>query len=284
VRPIRTHNLARAAPEPARDSQKQRVWPVEYLAPVWACPTAPAVSKCSAVRVIDCPSIATHWNRILAGLPTQELSRLENYFRRIAFKRGELFYNIAAPMESVCFPLAGMICLFAVMHDGRTVVLAATGREGVLGVPLLLGEETASLRAIALIGGSALTLDRDQVARILPAAPEFATRLRRYSRDYLAQLVQIGACHALHSVSQRVARWLLMVRDRSSSDSLSLTHESLSEMLGCRRSSITESLSLLEKAGAIRGARGHVRIVDRRRLEQQSCECYVLAHERATSA
>jgi CRP-like cAMP-binding protein len=221
-------------------------------------------------------------NSILAALPVEELSFLRTHLHQIRFKAGHVFYDVSAPIEFVWLPLTGMICLFAVINDGRSVVLAATGREGFLGVPLLLGEQIAPMRAVALVEGTAVTLDRYQLPGILSSAPQVAAALRRYCGVYLAQLVQLGACHALHSVSQRLALWLLMVRDRSNSDSLPLTHESLCEVLGCRRSSISEALSLLQKARAIRGGRGHIRIVDRDRLVQQSCECYASRRQRPT--
>jgi len=101
-----------------------------------------------------------------------------------------------------------------------------------------------------------------------------AASLRRYSSSYLAQIATHGACHALHNVPQRVACWLLMVGDRTNSDLLALTHESLSELLGCRRSSVTESLALLVNAGAIRCGRGQIGVLDHERLAQQACECY----------
>jgi len=239
--------------------------------------TGPGALEVTSVEALDCPGPAGEsclGNSILAGLPPEELNELRSYLKQIRFNRGHRFYDIEAPIESVCFPTAGMICLFAVMHDGRTVVLATTGREGFLGVPVFLGEGASLLRAVALMEGSALTLERNQLARLLPSAPQFAAGLRRYCGACLAQVVQIGACHALHNVPQRIAMWLLMIRDRSDSDSLPLTHESLSEMLGCRRPSISEGLSQLQKAGAIRGGRGYIRIVDRARLAEQSCECY----------
>jgi CRP-like cAMP-binding protein len=174
-----------------------------------------------------------------------------------------------------------MICTFAVMGDGRTVALAAIGREGFLGVPALLGAESAQLRAVVLIQGDALKLGRDELRRILPVSPQFAAALRRYSSSYLAQIAAIGACHALHSVQQRVASWLLLARDRTGSNSLPLTHESLSELLGCRRSSVTESLAFLENACVVCCGRGHISILDHRRLAQQTCECYALQNNRA---
>lgn len=174
-----------------------------------------------------------------------------------------------------------MVCTFAVMDDGRTVALAALGREGFFGVPAFLGVESPQLRAAVVIDGNALSLDRDELRRILPVSPQFAASLRRYSGDYLAQIAAIGACHALHGVQQRVAAWLLMARDRSNSHSLPLTHESLSELLGCRRASVTESLAWLENAGIIHCGRGHISILDHGRLAEQACECYVSLKRRA---
>ena len=139
-----------------------------------------------------------------------------------------------------------MVCVFAVMDDGRTVALAAIGREGFLGVPAFLGAESAQLRAVAIIDGDALKLSQDELRRILPVSPQFAASLRRYSSGYLAQIGALGGCQALHSVHHRLAFWLLMAHDRANSHTLPLTHESLSELLGCRRSSVTEALSLLQ--------------------------------------
>ena len=174
--------------------------------------------------------------------------------------------------------------MFAVMDDGRTVALAATGREGFLGVPAFLGAESAQLRAVAIIDGDALKLGQDELRRILPVSPQFAAALRRYSSGYLAQIGALGGCQALHSVHHRLAFWLLMAHDRANSHTLPLTHESLSELLGCRRSSVTESLSLLENAGVIHCARGHISILDHSRLTEQTCECYGALKRRAAFA
>jgi CRP-like cAMP-binding protein len=167
-----------------------------------------------------------------------------------------------------------MVCTFAVMKDGRTVALAAIGGEGFLGVSGFLGAQSAPLRAVVVISGNALKLSRGELQRILPASPQLAASLRRYSSSYLEQIATIGACHALHVVQQRIASWLLIAHQRTGFNSLRLTHESLSQLLGCRRSSVTESLSLLEHARVIGCGRGQIRILDHRRLAQHACGCY----------
>jgi len=213
-------------------------------------------------------------NPILGSLPHNELHHLKPHLQRTSWQSGEIVRDVAAPLDCFYFPQSAMFCTFAVMDDGRTVALGLIGREGFLGVTAFLGAESAQLRAVALIGGDAVKLSRDDLRRILPVSPQFAASLRRYSNSFLAQITAIGACHALHSVQQRAACWLLMACDRSGSNSLPLTHESLSELLGCRRASVTESLSLLEHGGVIHCTRGHISILDHSRLAQHTCECY----------
>ena len=245
--------------------------------------TGQSQSGLSDSGATDCPAREGELrptNSILASLPRDEFNRLKPHLQGVSFCRGKVVRDVADHFDSLCFPLAGMIGLFSVMADGRTAVLAATGREGFLGVGALLAAEMAPLRAVVLVEGHGLNLTSKNLPRVLPGAPHFAAALRCYSNKYLAQVHQIGACHALHTVQQRVASWLVMVRERSDSDSLPLTHDSLSEMLGCRRPSVTDALSALEKAGLIRRSRGRISILDRAGLADQACECYALLRDR----
>jgi CRP-like cAMP-binding protein len=237
-----------------------------------------------AAASTDCPLVDAQLpprNGILAGLPGRELNCVGPHLQCVSWHGGKILRDVATPLDCFYFPRSGMVCTLAVMDDGRTLALAAIGREGFVGVPAFLGAEIAQLRAVVLVGGNALKLSRDTLRRILPATPQFAAALRRYSSRYLGQIAAIGACHALHSVHQRVASWLLMARDRTGSDSVPLTHQYLSELLGCRRSSVTVSLSLLESAGMIRCGRRQVSILDHKRLEQEACECHASSNKRA---
>ncbi len=233
--------------------------------------------------VTDCPLNAKSppENSILARLPGRESNHLQPRLQPVAWHSGQILLNVAAPLDCFYFPESGMVCTFAVADDGRTVALAAIGREGFLGVSAFLGAERAPLRAVVVIDGDAIKLSRVELQRILPVCPQFAASLRRYSSSYLAQIATNGACHALHSVQQRAASWLLIARDRTGFNSLLLTHESLSELLGCRRSSVTEALSSLENARVIRCGRGRISILDHRRLAQHACECHRAVNDRA---
>ncbi len=234
-------------------------------------------SDVATAAATDCPAFSQSPpnNRIIAGLPSRELNHLKPHLQRISWHNGEIPIDVAARLDCFYFPEFGMVCTFAVMDDGRTVALAAIGREGFLGVPAFFGAEIAQLRAVVVIDGDALRLGRDQLHRLLPVSPQFTAAMRRYSSRYLEQIAAIGACHALHNVPQRVASWMLIARDRTGSNLLPLTHESLGEVLGCRRASVTESLALLENARIIRCARGQISILDHRRLCQWACECHV---------
>ncbi len=229
----------------------------------------PAISDYQTLNVQSPPK-----NIIIAGLPRIESDHVQACLQPVSWHSGQILLEVAAPVGCFYFPESGMVCTFAAVDDGRTVALAAIGREGFLGVSAFLGSDIAPLRAVVVIDGSAAKLSRVQVQHLLPVCPQFAASLRRYSSSYLAQIATNGACHALHSVPQRVASWLLIACDRTSLNSLLLTHETLSELLGCRRTSITESLSSLENADVIHRGRGQISILDHRCLAEHACGCY----------
>ncbi len=253
-----------------------------------ASPKAPGLSAASVAvcHGNHCPapnSQLSPSNSILAGLPREELNHLKPHLQPTSWHSGEILRDVAAPLDCLYFPESGMICTLAIMDDGRTVALAAIGREGFLGVSAFLGAERAQLRAVAFIAGDALRLSRDDLRRIIPVSPQFAASLRSYSSSFLAQITALGGCHALHSVQHRAAYWLLMAHDRANSHTLPLTHGSLSELLGCRRASVTEALALLQNAGVVHCARSHINILNHGRLAQHACECYAGLSKRATA-
>ena len=220
-------------------------------------------------------------NGILAGLPPVESNLLQPRLQPVLWRSGQVVRDVAAPIDCFHFPESGMVCMLAVVDDGRTVALAAIGQEGFIGVSGFLGAESSPLRTVVVIGGDAISLSRLELQRILPVCPQFADSLRRYSSSYLAQIATNGACHAMHRVQQRVASWLLIARDRMGLNSLPLTHDSLSELLGCRRSSVSVSLSFLENAGVVGCGRSQIIILDHRRLAQHACECYLAVNDHA---
>ena len=227
---------------------------------------------------VDCSHsrTGTSANRVLAGLPHAEMERLRPALCRVALQRGQILRDTYKSIDSLYFPVDGMIGLLAVMADGRTVVLGATGSQGFIGVPAVFAADMPASRVLSLLDGEAYQLAAAKLPGLLSDNPQFAAALRGYAAAAFSQIAQVGACNALHSVQQRVALWLLLTQDYSGAGPIPFTHESLSELVGCRRSSVTDVLSFLEAAGMVRGGRAEIEITDPPQLERTACECYHL--------
>lgn len=215
-------------------------------------------------------------NLILAALPQEERNHLQQYLGFVLVKPGEVFWEPNQPITSVYFPTSGMISLVAVMRNGATAEVGLTGREGFVGIPIVLSARHASVRAIAQTEGSGFRMESELFRLILPQLPQLELMLRHYAHGQAMQVAQNAACNCLHQVPDRLARWLSMSCDRTGSNMLPFTHEFLAQMLGCRRSSVTSAIGRLQKAGMIRSERGRVLILDRRQLENRACECYAV--------
>jgi CRP-like cAMP-binding protein len=160
------------------------------------------------------------------------------------------------------------------MQDGSGIEMAIVGREGLIGLAGLLGDERALVRFVVSIPGSALRVGAHVLKEEQSKNLTFRGLLLRYLNAFLRQTVQSGACNGLHSLAQRCCRWFLESRDRADGDEFSLTHEFLADMLGVRRSSVSEVLELFQKKGFIHYHRGKIQILNRHGLEAASCECY----------
>jgi CRP-like cAMP-binding protein len=161
------------------------------------------------------------------------------------------------------------------MADGATVEVATIGKEGMLGIPVLLGGDTISLEVIAQIPGPALAMTREDFERTLnDGASGLSPILLRYTQALLTQIAQQSACNRSHVIEKRCARWILMTHDRVQRPEFPLTHEFLAYMLGARRASVSIAASTLAKTGLISYTRGSIHVLNRKRLEKASCECY----------
>ncbi len=225
-------------------------------------------------HVYDPSSPQNPKNLILAALPQEERNYLMQYLGFVLVKPGEVFWEPNQPITSVFFPTSGMISFVAVMRNGATAEVGLTGREGFVGIPIVLDARHASVSAMAQTEGNGFRMESELFRRMLPRLPQLELMLHQYAHGQSMQVAQNAACNCLHQVPERLARWLTMSCDRTGSDVLPLTHGFLAEMLGCRRSSITLALSRLQKAGVIRSEHGRVCILNREQLESRACECY----------
>jgi len=216
----------------------------------------------------------TTGNGLLDALTPDQLARLRPHWRAEALHLNHTLQMRGKPVESVYFPTSGMISIVAVMRDGASVEVGIAGREGMLGVQAVLGDDNSLNEAMVQIPGTALRLPADLLRREAEASSQLRDVLLRYVQAYLNSATQSAACNRAHLLEQRLARWLLTARDRAGSDRLPLTHEFIAMMLGVRRAGVTVAAQSLQTAGLIHYAHGRISIADREGLEVAACECY----------
>jgi CRP-like cAMP-binding protein len=213
-------------------------------------------------------------NRLLALLSRAEASRLSPSLTVSSFEQGRVLAEPGDETEQIYFPHTGMISLLAVMQDGKAVETATIGNEGVVGAMAGFGLHIALTRAVVQTPLVASCIAAAQFRKLLQASDPLRNLAMRANEMLLGQVQMTAACNALHPIQARLARWILQSRDRVDDNLIPLTQELLSEMLGVRRSSVSEVASALQAAGFIRYSRGTIEIIDRKALEGAACECY----------
>src|SRR4030088_2877426 len=213
-------------------------------------------------------------NHLLAALPPAELSSLASQMSMESLSLGDSIYESGAPLKQVFFPTTSVISLLYVMLDGSSAEIAVVGFEGVVGVSLFMGGNTTPSRAVVQSAGEALVLSAKHVHNEFSRGGPLHGLLLKYTQALITQMAQTAVCNRHHSVDQQLCRWLLLSLDRLASPEITMTQELIANMLGVRREGVTEAAGKLQKAGVISYRRGHIKVLDRRRLEGMSCECY----------
>jgi len=219
-------------------------------------------------------------NRLLLALSSRDLNRLMPHLEHIPCSREQVLTEIDAPLDHVFFPDSGVVSVMAVYSDGGTIEMATIGREGCAGVHAVFGASKSSARYWVQIPGSATKMSRAAFTRATRLMPSFRDLVYAYVQAFTEQILVSGACNGAHSVKERLARWLLLMRDRSDNDALPITQNLLAEMLGVQRPTITNAARELEREGLIERGRQQITIIDRQRLERASCECYQFVRTR----
>jgi CRP-like cAMP-binding protein len=220
-------------------------------------------------------------NHLLAHLPDDEWGMLEPHLSIVTLRHAKLLFRYEEPADFTYFPLTCIVSMIAEMANGDECEYGCIGREGMLGLQVALGAQPLRGRALCQLEGEAARFD-GAILRDLTAsgkAPELHRLLLRYAQATINVLAQSAACNALHSITKRTARWLLMSRDRAGSDTFSLTHEFLAKMLGVRRASVSTIAEEFQSNNIIEYSRAKVRIVNSGALEAEGCECYQLMRE-----
>ena len=219
-------------------------------------------------------------NRLLLALPSRDLKRIMPELEHIRCQSEQVLVDADSSLDHVFFPHSGVVSVVAVYADGSVIEMATIGREGCTGVQAFFGAKTSSVRLLVQIPGSAARMSRTAFAREMASMPPFRNVMSAYIQAFLEQVLVSVACNGAHNLKQRLARWLLMMRDRSDDDALLITQDLLAEMLGVQRPTITNAARELERAGLVERGRRQVTILDRQGLIKESCECYQLVRSR----
>lgn len=218
----------------------------------------------------------TQKNSLLASLPAEEQRLVASELEHLPLK---VMLELQAPNEPtthVWFPLSGVASMVADLVDGEPVEVATIGREGFVGLPVVLDAETMSHRTFIQVPGEALRVPAKTITALVDRVPRLHRLMLRYAMALVTVIGQSAACNRMHPIESRCARWLLSTRDRVDSDTFPLRQEFLAQMLGVTRPTVSVAAGILQKAGAIRYVRGSMTITDRDFLEQSTCECYGL--------
>ena len=225
---------------------------------------------------------STNWprNRLLLALSSRNLKQLMPDLDHVRCQREQVLMDADSSLDHVYFPDSGVLSVLAVYANGDVIEMATIGREGCGGMQAIFGAKVSSAQLLVQIPGTAAKMSRAAFTRAMQSMPTFRSLMYSYVQAFLEQVMVSVACNGAHSLKERLARWLLMMRDRSDDDELPIAQNLLAEMLGVQRPTITNAVRELERAGWIERGRRQVTILDRQGLEDASCECYQLVRAR----
>ena len=213
-------------------------------------------------------------NKILAALTGKEYDRLLPHLTPVSLRSGETLYETGGRIKHVYFVNGAVVSLVTHMEEGASVEVGLVGNEGVVGLSVVMGDDVSQNHAIVQIPDGAMRMETGKLRAELKRGGQLQSLLLRYSLVLLKQVSQTAACNRNHNLGERLARWLLLCQDRVEGREIRLTQEFLAQMLGTRRSRVSEAAIILQSAGLIHYSRGIITILDREGLEEFTCECY----------
>jgi CRP-like cAMP-binding protein len=215
-------------------------------------------------------------NHLLNALSPDMRERLYSHLELVNLPLGKVLYESGDVLRHVYFPTNSIVSLLYVMEDGASAEIAVVGNDGLIGIALFMGGESTTSRAIVQSAGSAYRLIGQRLKDEFNRHGEMQILLLRYTQALLTQMSQTAVCNRHHTLDQQLCRWLLLSLDRLPSNSLTMTHELIANMLGVRREGVTEAASKLQALGIIKYSRGKITVLDRPKLERLCCECYAV--------
>ena len=213
-------------------------------------------------------------NKILLAIPDNEYLSIRKHLQFVELPPHHILHEPNESLLFVYFPNEGLLSLVVVLESGETVEAGIVGKEGIAGMPSAVGLRRNPFREVVQIAGDGFKIKVDVLQDILRSSPHLQMMISRYIVLHCLQVSQTAACNRLHSAEQRLARWLLMTQDRVDFGVLSITHDFLATMLGTDRPTISLAAGILQKKKLIEYRRGAVKILNRKKLERSTCECY----------
>ena len=225
------------------------------------------------------PTAATHQqslkgNQILAAIPEAELQRWLPHLEPIEMSLGQVIFEPGADLEYAYFPLNAIVSLLYVMENGESAEIALVGNDGVLGITVLMGGNSTTMRAVVQSAGQGWRLPARELLAEVERGGETLRLLLLYAQALLTQMTQTAACNRHHSLIQQFCRWLLMSFDRLGGSDMVMTQQLIAKMLGVMSNEVTAAATTLQATGAIAYHDGRIRLIDRPALQRASCECY----------
>jgi len=219
-------------------------------------------------------------NQLLSALPELAYQQWAALLEEVYMPLGQVLYESGAVLSHVYFPITSIVALLHVLESGASAEFAVVGNEGIVGVSLFMGGISTLSSAVVQSAGRGFRLPAKPLMEAFGQGGPVAHLLLRYTQALITQMSQTAVCNRHHNVDQQLCRWLLLSLDRLATNELLMTQGLIASMLGVRREGVTEAALVLQKAGVIRYARGHITVLDRPALERRSCECYaVVKHE-----
>jgi CRP-like cAMP-binding protein len=215
-------------------------------------------------------------NQLLAALPEEDYKNLLPKLETISLPQGKSLHEPCGSLNYVYFLNNTLVSLLSFSEEGTVLDVATVGNEGVIGIPIFLETNVVLYQATVQIPGEAVRIRADLLKQEFNRGGSLQKVLLRYTHALVNQIFQSAVCNRFHTVEERLCRWLLIAHDTAKSDTLQLTQEFLSQMLGTRRAGVTVAIGILQNAGLIRHNRGQITIIDKANLESASCECYGL--------
>ena len=213
-------------------------------------------------------------NQLFNSLPPEEWKRLLPYITLVDLELSKVLYEPGMKMTHVFFPATAIVSVLYELENGASAEIAVVGNEGLVGISIFMGGETATSRAVVQSEGYGYKIKSSILFEEFNRSGPVRHLLLRYTQALICQMTQTAVCNRHHSLDQQLCRWLLISADRLTGNELIMTQELIANMLGVRREGVTEAATKLQKEGLIKYARGHITILNRAGLEQRTCECY----------